>query len=316
MNRKTVDVSAIVISLNSRRYLEGCLNSLRQSEWRKVTWETIVVDNGSTDGSLELLRDHYPDVRVLANDRNVGFCAAGNQGARAAAGRYLLFLNDDILIEGDAIAALVEWMDRHPEAGMIGSRLLNIDGTDQFSSGRTFPSPMNAIFGRKSVLTRLFPRAPWARRYLLSDKIDGTVPYKVDWVSAAAMMVRASIFEAIGGLAEDFYYFHEMLICKRCLDAGYFVWLHPQSKIRHYEGAGSGVRTRFVRRKHIEKFHVAAYRWYVLHHRIGRLNPLRCAIAAVLAVRAAALIAADAMKPGAPSAIEEAQSRPEGGVAL
>lgn len=316
MTNSTVDVSAIVISLNSKRYLEGCLDSLAQSEWRGVTREVIVVDNGSTDGSLELLRASYPDVRVLANGRNVGFCPAGNQGAGAARGRYLLFLNDDIIIKDDAIAKLVEWMDQHSEAGMIGSRLLNIDGTDQFSSGRTFPSPMNAIFGRKSVLTRWFPRARWARGYLLSDRVNATEPYSVDWISAAAMMARADVFHQIGGLAEDFYYFHEMIICKRCLDAGYSVWLDPRSKIIHYEGAGSGVRTRQVRRKHIERFHLAAYRWYCMHNGIGRLNPARAIIAGVLAARAAILIAADGLKGAPVQAMQETQNRPEGGVAL
>lgn len=309
--KNTVDVSAIVISLNSKRYLEDCLNTLRRGPWRDVTFEIIVADNGSTDGTLELLAARHPDVRVLAIGRNIGFCPAGNLAAREAAGRYLLFLNDDILIQEDAIARLVEWMDRHPEAGVTGSRLLNIDGTDQFSSGRTFPSPMNALFGRKSVLTRLFPNAPWARKYLLSNRVSSSGPYQVDWVSAAAMMMRREAFEKAGGLAEDFYYFHEMVICSRCQKAGYTVWLDPQSKIVHYEGAGSGVRTRRVRRKHIEHFHKAAYRWYCLHHQIGRVNPVRLLIAVVLAARAAALIAADSLKPG-----PRAGGRPEGGVAI
>jgi hypothetical protein len=316
MHTGPLDVSAIVISLNSKHYLAGCLDSLQRSEWRDKTYEILVVDNGSTDGTIELLRDSYPEVRLIANRRNVGFCPAGNQGARAARGRYLLFLNDDILILGDAIAALVEWMDQHRDAGMIGSRLLNLDGTDQFSSGRTFPSPMNAIFGRKSVLTQLFPRAPWAKRYLLSDAVESTAPYRVDWISAAAMMARVDVFEQIGGLAEDFYYFHELIVCKRCQDAGYSVWLHPTSKIIHYEGAGSGVRTRLVRRKHIKSFHQAAYRWYCVHHGLGRFHPVRYLVAAVLALRSAALIAGDACKRDAPGLLQDPGNRPEGGVAL
>jgi len=276
-----------------------------------VSYEVLVADNGSTDGTLELLAERYPHVRALAIGRNIGFCPAGNRAAREATGRYLLFLNDDILIRGDAIARLAEWMDGHPDAGVIGSRLLNVDGTDQFSSGRTYPSPMNALFGRKSALTRLFPNARWARRYLLSDRVNASQPYEVDWISAAAMMVRREAFETSGGLAEDFYYFHEMVICRRCQNAGYTVWLHPQSKIVHYEGAGSGVRTRRVRRKHIEGFHRAAYRWYCLHHELGSYSPRRWMAAAVLAARAAALILADSLRPG-----PRPEDRPEGGVAV
>lgn len=308
---RPVDVSAIVISLNSRRFLADCLDTFLRGPWRNVTHEIIVADNGSTDGTLELLAERYPQARVTAFGRNLGFCPAGNRAAREAAGRYLLFLNDDILIRDDAIAQLVEWMDLHPEAGAIGSRLLNLDGTDQFSSGRTFPSPMNALFGRKSALTRLFPKARWAKRYLLSDRIDSAEPYEVDWISAAAMMVRREAFEKAGGLAEDFYYFHEMVICSRLQKAGYTVWLHPRSIIVHYEGAGSGVRTRRVRRKHITGFHRAAWRWYCLHHGLGRFHPLCYAAAAVLAARAAALIAADALKPG-----PRPGDRPEGGTAV
>jgi N-acetylglucosaminyl-diphospho-decaprenol L-rhamnosyltransferase len=314
MTAGSVDVSAIVISLNSRRFLRDCLDSLVRAPWRDVSFEIIVADNGSTDGTLELLSESYPNVRVLAIGRNIGFCPAGNLAAREAAGRYFLFLNDDILIREDAVAKLVEWMDAHPDAGIIGSRLLNLDGTDQFSSGRTFPTPMNALFGRKSVLTRLFPGAPWARRYLLPDRIDSAAPYRVDWVSAAAMMVRREAFEQSGRLAEDFYYFHEMVICDRCQKAGYTVWLHPRSKIVHYEGAGSGVRTRRVRRKHIERFHRGAYRWYCLHHGLGPWSPLRYVAAAVLAARAAALILADALKPN--SRHGGGDQRPEGGVPI
>jgi N-acetylglucosaminyl-diphospho-decaprenol L-rhamnosyltransferase len=306
-----VDVSAIVISLNSRRFLRDCLDTLRRGPWRNVTYEIVVADNGSTDGSTGLVREFYPDVRLLEIGRNIGFCPAGNLAAREASGRYLLFLNDDILVRDDAIACLVEWMDDHPAAGVIGSRLLNADGTDQFSSGRTFPTPMNALFGRKSVLTKLFPNARWARRYLLSDRVNEAEPYAVDWVSAAAMLVRRKAFENAGGLAEDFYYFHEMVICAQCRQAGYTVWLHPASKIVHYEGAGSGRRTRRVRRKHIQEFHRAAYRWYCLHCGLGRWNPLRALAAAVLAARAAALIAADGLRPG-----PRKDDRPEGGTAM
>ena len=316
MENRPIDVSAIVISLNSKRFMRGCLDTLLEAPWRSVTYEIIVADNGSTDGTLEMLAELYPNVRVLAIGKNIGFCPAGNLAAREASGRYLLFLNDDILIQEDAVSKLVEWMDAHAGAGMIGSRLLNTDGTDQFSSGRTFPNPMNALFGRKSFLTRLFPNAPWARRYLLSDRVNAAEPYMVDWLSAAAMMISRDAFRDSGELAEDFYYFHEMIICSRCQKAGYTIWLHPESKIIHYEGAGSGVRTKRVRRKHIQGFHLAAYRWYCLHHGLGSFSPLRLLVAAVLAGRATALIIADGLRPGPVVRRQTGEDRPEGGVAV
>jgi GT2 family glycosyltransferase len=289
---------------------------LQAATWRSSTHEIVVVDNGSSDGTVSMLARDCPDVVVLANQQNMGFCKAGNQGARRATGRHLLFLNDDTLIVGDAVAQLVEWLDDHPKAGSIGSRLLNTDGSDQFSSGRRFTTPSAALFGRRSPLTRLFPGAPWARAYLLSNLVDSAAPYEVDWLSAAAMMVRRDAFDAAGGLVEDFYYFHEQIFFKRLKQAGFEVYLHPQSTIVHHEGAGSGVRTRRVRRRHIQAFHQAAWRWYCLHHDLGLYHPLRGLAAAMLTVRAGALIAADALKREKPADAQLHAGRPEGGVAL
>ncbi len=310
----TVDVSLIAISLNSRGFLRDCIASLRRAQWRQTTWELIVVDNASTDGTPAVLAADYTDVRVIANSENRGFCAAGNQGAGIARGRHLLFLNDDTLVLDDAIATIVEWADVTGVA-MVGSRLLNTDGSEQFS-GRRFTTPAAALFGRKSWLTWLFPGAPWARAYLLSDHVTGAEPYPVDWLSAAAMMVRRDVFEEVGGLAEDFYYFHEQVFCARVKRAGHGVYLHPGSRIIHHEGAGSGVRTRRVRRRHILAFHSAALRWFALHHGLGTWHPVRQAAAVALHGRAWLLVALDALKTESAAAAQLRAGRPEGGVAL
>src|SRR5262249_10866081 len=157
-------------------------------------YEIIVVDNGSTDGTPQMLAADYPEVRLVANRGNAGYCRAGNQGAAIARGRHLMFLNDDTLMIDDALAALVEWADANG-AAMIGSPWLNPVAPDQLSSGRRFTTPAAAFFGRKSALTRLFPHAPWARAYLMSDRLDSDQPYEVDWLSAAAMMVRRDVFD-------------------------------------------------------------------------------------------------------------------------
>lgn len=312
----TVDVSLIAISLNSRAMLVDCIRSIHGAQWRAVTYEIIVVDNASTDGTVAMLAADFPDVRVIANDANVGFCKAGNQGAAISRGRHLLFLNDDTLMIDDAIAALVEWADAN-DAEMIGSRLLNTDGTDQFSSGRSFTTPAATIFGRKSVLTRLFPNAKWARQYLLSDKVNLSQPYEVDWLSAAAMMVRRDAFDRAGGLAEDFYYFHEQVFCARLKRNGGKVYLHPQSRIIHHEHVGSGVRTGRVRRRHIMAFHAAALKWFCLHHDLGPVHPVRLFAAAALYTRALALALLDWARPEhAATASQLKAGRPEGGVAV
>ena len=317
MSQPSVDVSLIIISLNSREYLRGCIDSIVAAQWRDVVYEIVVTDNGSTDGTLEMLEASYPTVRVMSHGRNLGFCPASNLAAVASSGRYIMFLNDDILIYDDAIASLVEWMDANPEAGAIGSRLLNPDGTDQHSSGRTWPTPMNAIFGRKSKLSAMFPNAKWVRQYLISERIDQDSPYRVDWLSAAALMVRREAYEAGGRLAEDFYYFHELVFCRRMEKAGWLSYLHPRSKIMHYEGAGSGYRTLRVRRKHAIAFHVGAYKWYTRHHSMPPLSPLRLIVAAVLAARGVLVVATEyARAPLQRRSRAVREIRPEGGTAL
>lgn len=312
----TPDISAVIISLNSRHFLEGCLNSLRDAQWDGYHYEAIVVDNGSTDGSQQMVTEQYPWVRLIANQTNAGFCAASNQGALAATGRYVLHLNDDILILGDALPRLIRLLDQDAAVGMAGSRLLNGDGTDQFSSGRTFPTPMNALFGRKSVLTKVFPRARWSRAYLLPEKMRGTEPFDVDWLSAAAMVTRRELYLELGGLPENFYYFVELVFCERVQKRGYRIVLDPLSKIIHFEGVGSGVRTRRVQRRHIIRFHVGAFRWYCLYRKWSVLNPIRYLTAAVLFLRAACLLIAAQIRPEKTELQQIEQGRPEGGVAI
>jgi N-acetylglucosaminyl-diphospho-decaprenol L-rhamnosyltransferase len=310
------DLSIVLISLNSRHFLRDCLASINPDTHGAYTVEVIVVDNGSTDGTLDLLAQEWPAVRVIANGANLGFCKAGNQGAAISRGRYVLFLNDDTVMQPASLERLIAWMDAHPDAGMIGSRLLNTDGTDQFSSGRSFTKPMNAIFGRKSILTRLFPNAKWAREYLLSDRIASEEPYEVDWLSAAAMLSRRTAHDEAGGLAEDFYYFHEQVYCARMKQLGHGVFLHPRSLIIHHEGVGSGVRTRRVRRRHTIAFHRAAFQWFCLHYSLGPLHPGRALAASGLAARAGLLLAADLLKSDRPAPVVHQADRPEGGVAV
>lgn len=316
MTPESIDVSLIVISLNSKNYLRDCLDTILAAQWDDVQYEIVVTDNGSVDGTLEMLAEMYPQVKVMAHGTNLGFCRASNVAAIASSGRYVMFLNDDILILDDAIARLVEWMDLHPEVGAIGSRLLNIDGTDQLSSGRTWPTPMNSIFGRKSFLTRLFPNVRWARKYLLSNRSNEGEPYRVDWLSAAAMMVRRDAYEAAARLDETFYYFHELVFCRRLEKAGFSTYLHPRSKIKHYEGAGSGLRTLRVRRKHVIAFHQGAYRWYCGHSELSAYNPLRLIIAGVLLSRAVMLLLVEQGKEFTQRERRVPETRPEGGTAL
>jgi hypothetical protein len=177
----------------------------------------------------------------------------------------------------------------------VGSRLLYPDGSEQYS-GRGFPTLLSSFMGRTSPLTRLFPNAPWVRRYLCKDRLEKDEPFRVDWVSAAGQIFRPSDFWSVGGYAEDYYYWHEAIICGRLARLGRKIMLHPRSRVIHYEGKGSGNRPYASQKFHILDFHRGAYRCYCEHHQLGKFHPARLMAGALLASRAAVKLAVARMK--------------------
>lgn len=284
------DVAVILVGLNANAFVKQCIETVEKADWSRHTCEIVYVDNGSKDGSVEMVRSCFPGVRVIANDSNLGYCKAANQGARIADARHFYFLNDDTIVYPDALPVVIDFLDSQPGIGVVGSRLLNLDLTDQWS-GRRFPSVWNGILGRRSWLSRLFPNARALTDYLYRDEVAAGVPFEADWVSAAALLVDRDTFARAGMFAEDYYYWHEAVFCDRVRRAGRKVYLHPGSKIIHYEGKGSGARPYPVQRWHILDFHRGAYRCAVEHYNLGRYNPARWLAAAALATRAMVLLA-------------------------
>ncbi len=284
------DIAVIIVGLNASPYLKACLESLGHSEWRHWTHEVIYVDNGSTDDTLAMMAANFPTVRVLANATNLGFCKASNLGAAMARSRYYFFLNDDTVLRKDSIGLLAEALENIPEVGVIASRLVFPDLTEQYS-GRRFPSIANGILGRRSFLTRIFPNSRPVSDYLYKQQLNNHDPFPAEWVSAAAMMVSKETFEMVGGFAEDYYYWHEAVICDRVRRKGKQVYLHPRSIIIHHEGKGSGARPYATRKWHILDFHRAAYRCYCEHYGLKWFSLRRWFAALALTIRAASLLA-------------------------
>ena len=289
MREQTTDISVILVGLNACDFIRGCVESLRKARWRGYTYEIIYIDNGSKDQTLEMLKDTFPEVKVIANSANMGYCKAANQGAEIAGGRYYYFLNDDTVVLDDAIPVLAEFLDTHSTVGVIGSRLFYPDMTEQWS-GRMFPTIFSAFMGRRSFLTRIFPNARVVKKYLCKDQLHGSDPFEVDWVSAAAMMVPRKVFDAVNGLAEDYYYWHESVFCDRVAKIGGKTFLHPLSKIIHFEGKGSGARPYPVKKFHILNFHQGALRCYCEHYELGLINPVRWLVGTALFLRANLLL--------------------------
>jgi len=287
------DVAFIAPGVNAKRFVRECMQSLRDSDWGGCTYEVIYCDNGSTDGTIEMMADEFPEVRVLDNGKNLGYCIACNQGARVANSRYYFFANDDIVVRDLAIPKLVKYMDQHADVATAGARLVFPDGREQWS-GRLFPGMASSIFSRRGRLTKLFPNLHTVREYLCKDGVEKGEPFEVDWVSAAGQIVRPEHFWEVGGFAEDYYYWHELVLCHRFKQRGHKVVLHPQSVIVHYEGVGSGPRPFSRERFHIIDFHRGAFRAYNEINELHRFGPASVFAACMLTVRAAIMFTAAA----------------------
>jgi N-acetylglucosaminyl-diphospho-decaprenol L-rhamnosyltransferase len=225
---KSTDLSVIVVNWNTCRLLEACLRSVDAAR-QDLAVEVLVVDNGSSDGSVELVRKGFPSDELIANAGNRGYAAANNQGVERARGRYLLLLNSDTEVDTAALRTLVAYADDHPEAGVIGPKLLNPDGSLQPSGGR-FPTPVSTVaslLGLHRLTGR--PRYGTERNY--------SVPAEVDEVSGAAMLIRREVVAQVGGLDEGFAWGYEDVdYCLRVRRAGWRVQYVPDARVMHHWG--------------------------------------------------------------------------------
>jgi len=226
------EVSVIVVTFNALPWLERCLESV-------AGLETIVVDHGSTDGSLELVRTRFPRVRVFAQE-NRGMGAGNNLGMRIADNRYFFLLNSDAWVLGDAVAALVGFADAHPEVAVIGPRLLNPDGTLQ-RSVRGFPTVWR-LATEYLFLRKLAPRSRLLNP-LYAAGFPHDEPREVEWLSGAALLVRREATDAVGLFDESFFMFSEEADWMyRFHEAGWRVWFTPAAEVVHVGGASHGGR--------------------------------------------------------------------------
>lgn len=242
-----MDISILIVSWNVRELLRRCLVSVSSSKFQvsslnnlkpeTVQLETIVVDNASSDGTVEMLRTEFPRVRVIANTDNVGFTRANNQALALAQGRYLFLLNPDTELHPDALQTLYDYAEAHPDVGIIGPRLFYGDGTPQ-SSRRRFPTLATA-FLESTKLQQWFPRNRVLTRYYILDTRDDETQ-EVDWVTGAAMFVQRAVYEQIGGLDEGFFMYSEELDwCYRAKRAGWHIVYLPTAQVIHHEGKSS-----------------------------------------------------------------------------
>ncbi len=242
-----MDISIIVVSWNVRDLLRQCLYSVFSiqysdvksliTEYRKLNTEVIVVDNASSDHTVEMLHAEFPDVRVIANTENAGFSRANNKALAIAQGRYLFLLNPDTELRPGALQTLYDHAEAQPRVGIIGPQLFYGDDSLQ-SSRRRFPTLATA-FLEATKLQQWFPRNRVLTRYYMLDTRDDATQ-EVDWINGAAMFVRRAVYDQIGGLDEAFFMYSEELDwCYRAKRAGWQIVYLPTAQVTHYEGKSS-----------------------------------------------------------------------------
>ncbi len=231
-----VTLSVIIVNWNVRDLLQRALASVYASWDGRPGLEIIVVDNASHDDSVAMLRETFPNVQVIANAENRGFTGGNNQGLAAATGDFLLLLNPDTEIVGDALPRMVDYLQIHPGVGMLGPQLLNPDGSAQ-SSRRRFPT-LPVLFLESTWLEKLAPRKV-LQHYYAKEQPDDLVQ-NVDWITGAAMLTRREAVAQVGGMDEGFFMYSEELDwCRRIRETGWRVVYFPEARIVHHEGKSS-----------------------------------------------------------------------------
>ena len=232
MNKFSVDqilpeVSIIIASFNTKELLKECLYSIFKDK-SSSQWEVVVVDNGSSDASVTMIKSKFPQVRLIENRCNLGFATAQNQGLKSSHGKYILFLNSDTIVTGGVINSLVQLLASNTDVGLVSPKMVNKDHSIQPSCFH-FPSVINTIkaywLGKKELVAKYAPA---------SDE-----PVCVDAVVGAAMMLPSVVAKDLGGFDQKyFFYFEDLDLCRRLKQKGWLVVFNPKEVIIHHHGAG------------------------------------------------------------------------------
>lgn len=231
-----LDLSIIIVNWNSAEFTRQCVNSLRKNV-RGLKYEVIVADNASFDGCERVLRETNPGTIFLQFEKNLGFAKANNLASGISRGKDILFLNPDTEIIDDAIARLHLALRRLPDAGAVGARLLNGDGTLQTSCIQSFPTLANQIL-TFDFLRRLMPKAKiWGMAPLFQRT---GAPAEVEGISGACLMIRRDVFERIGRFSEDYFMYTEDLdLCFKVAQSGWKNYYVPEAAVVHFGGSSS-----------------------------------------------------------------------------
>ena len=246
-----IDVSIIIVNYNSFSLLDNCLRTLFL-ETKEITFEVIVVDNGSTEEGIDEVISKYPKVKLITNKTIKGFAAANNQGFEEASGKYILMLNNDVVFIEDVISKVIKFSKENDDKIIIGCKLLNEDRTHQISvvDFDTIPN----LFGENLFLYKLFRRSKTLNKYYLNDE-SIKEPIEVDAVKGAFLFLSNTVLKKLGGLDERFFFYYEETdLCYRWKHQGGKVYYYPNAELIHIGGASTDTNFWFkFRNQHISK---------------------------------------------------------------
>jgi GT2 family glycosyltransferase len=245
---KKPDLSIIILNYNSGDFLRKCLESIGKVKKNGFKYEVIVVDNASTDESLKKIQNSKFKIqnenlklKIIKNEKNLGFAAGNNVGIKKARGRYVLFLNPDTIVMPNTFREMIRFMDDNPQAGAATCRVELPNGKLDEACHRGFPTPWNA-FCHFSGLEKLFPKSKVFASYTLGwrplDKI-----HEIDSGAGAFLILRKKVGDKLNWWDEDYFWYGEDLdFCYRIKKAGWKIYYVPRVKIIHYKGVSSGIR--------------------------------------------------------------------------
>ena len=262
-------LSIILVNYNGSKFIYNCLNSLTQMG-NDCDQEIIIVDNCSTDNSVEIIKDNFPEFKLISSQTNLGFSKANNLAVNHAQGKHLLFLNTDIILTESTPKLLSDYLEQHQYIAAIGARIIFEDGSYQLSSGKLPNLAVELIDKIRYGLDR-----QWHQLFsCLYDRQYSKIR-EVEWVTGACLMICRDVFEQIGGFDESFFmYFEDKDICKRVRDAGFKVVYYPRTSLIHLLGGSSkGVKKSvntyyrdsqlYYYQKHLWRFQTEVLKFYL-----------------------------------------------------
>ncbi len=226
-NGSQPDVSIIIVNWNAKEYLEGCLQSLHNNGHNGLSYEVLVVDNASADGSATMVAQRFPNVKVILNGSNCGFAKANNQGIKESRGRHILLLNPDTVVFPGVLQEMVQFLDRRPDVGAVGPRMLGAKG-ETLESFSHFPGLRLLLRGLAIVIRGSYYR---------DEKLKSLEPRQVDWVGGACLMIKREALDEVGLLDEEFFmYWEEADLCLRLRRKNWKTYYLPRPQVIHYQG--------------------------------------------------------------------------------